>query len=753
MFRSTCTLVGALCFSGVAFGQSQSSAPRPESLLPESTIFYVGTDDLDAMAARCKAAPVGKILAEQEVKEFLEKPLAELKKAIDQGLAQAKQHPALAQIDLDPAKLLNGPYGRAFVAVTHVQLPPPEAFDPAAIDVGLVIGLEPRDGAVDVLALIRQVIGALAETEGGGNVKVETVQGDGFAFDRIRAPDGAPPLCFARFGGLSVFSLSERALAELATRTKGGGASLATAPEYSRCVAVAGGPSAGDVVVFCQVGRVVDVIHQVVSLALTMNGENEGRAIADKIFDVSKLAAIGPTYATSAWRDGVAVAVSYVEIDPAAGGLCALANSAPIDRDALRYVPKDALSFSLSHFELAPLWDTVMAGLEQVAPEVHGQAMAQIRELEIQVAGADQAGNPNWDIRRDLVGALAGRMTSITTKGAGSMLGPTGDYVLSIETPKPEGLDKSLKNVFALIGKAINNPINFKEQMHGDVKLQVIDPMSLGPAAMVASSFQITYAIHRGRFWFATSPKAMKKALDVLDAPPAENITAKPDFATHFIEPPKDAVITGISYGDTAANFESAYQMILGALNTMMMMQGGAEELPIDMSLLPTAEVISKHLFGTVDVSYRVGKSGHVTISRGPFGPETAVAVASGIAAVAGGAAMLTGRRVRGEMTGAEVRPVPSDPSDQARRDLAEVNTAITVYMIEYGKPPAQLAELVDPKPEYPKGLLNGAPLPTDPWGHGYAYKTDGKESYTVWSFGPNGIDDSGAGDDVIQRS
>jgi general secretion pathway protein G len=303
----------------------------------------------------------------------------------------------------------------------------------------------------------------------------------------------------------------------------------------------------------------------------------------------------------------------------------------------------------------------------------------------------------------------------------------------------------------------LGNPITFKEQLYGDTKLQVLDAMSLGKGAMLASSLQITYAITNDRFWFSTSTKALKKALDARATPPAENITAKADFASRFVEPPKGATLTELSYGDTAANFENGYGQLTQVLSMVLAMQSGLmQELPLDISMLPTAEAISKHLFGTVTIGYSTGQNGHVTVTRGPFGAETVVAVAGGAAAVAA----LVGVRAdqaaaarNAAATAHREEKKAGDPSDRAKADLADLSTAITVFTIENGKPPATLDELVKPTTDYPNGMLNGATkLPTDPWGHAYSYKTQGAEGYVIWSFGPNGVDDGGASDDVVQR-
>lgn len=747
------------CAMGLADLAAAQSALRPEALLPPDTLMYVGTDDFEATRAAGALAPMGRVMAEQEVKEFLDKPFAELRKAIDMGVAMAKQQPALAGVDMDIDKLMAGPYGRSFFAITHMHLPVEAVKDPTLIDLGFVVGIEPRGGA-DLVGTVKQLLMSVARTEGAETTTIDTITVNGIAIDRIKAKDAPISLCFANLGGISVMSLSQRVIGEMAARAAGGQPSLLTSPDFGRGVAGAGAAGKGDLSVYMHVGRMLGLVRNGLDLAAAGNpSEQKQVGIARAIFDSMHTDAFGPMYAVSTWKDGVAVNTAYSEVDSQAPGLASLARAQPIDRGLLQLIPKDALSFSLGHFDLTGLWDMAMGALKQASPEIHQQAMEGIRNAEMMVAGADEQGNPNWDVRRDLIGALTGRMMSMSIPGAGSMLGPGGDTILWIETPNPAALEKSLMHLWALPGKLADFPINWKEQMHGDAKLMVLDPMSLGPAAMMAGQLSLTWTIHDGKFWFSTSTKSLKKALDSRATPPTENITAKADFAKRFVDPPQGAVLTSLSYGDTAANFENTYTAMLGVLPMLMMgmQQGGMEELPIDLSLLPTAEAISKHLFGTVSMSYQAG-NGHVTVSRGPFGAETTVgAMVAGIG-IAAGAGIMAQRQQMGRMGGVpapmpaeEVRPL--EPADRARADLAEFSQAITVYMIEYGKPPASLAELTQPKPEYPQGFLDGAVLKNDPWGHAYAFSSDGAESYTIWSFGPNGVDDKGAGDDIVTRS
>src|SRR5262249_57454773 len=108
---------GAVGKTGATGGQTTGTSTRPVSILPKGTLLYLGTDDLDALVQRTKTSPTGKILAEQEVKDFLAKPLGELRKAIDEGVGMAKQVPGLEKVKVAVDKILAGPFGRHFGAL------------------------------------------------------------------------------------------------------------------------------------------------------------------------------------------------------------------------------------------------------------------------------------------------------------------------------------------------------------------------------------------------------------------------------------------------------------------------------------------------------------------------------------------------------------------------------------------------------------------------------------------------------------
>lgn len=83
----------------------------------------------------------------------------------------------------------------------------------------------------------------------------------------------------------------------------------------------------------------------------------------------------------------------------------------------------------------------------------------------------------------------------------------------------------------------------------------------------------------------------------------------------------------------------------------------------------------------------------------------------------------------------------------RAEGDMQALSTQIRLYeMKNSGKRLGSggLQALVDQK------LLET--LPVDPWGNGYGYKVDSAspKGFFLYSFGPDGKDDGGAGDDIV---
>ena len=64
---------------------------------------------------------------------------------------------------------------------------------------------------------------------------------------------------------------------------------------------------------------------------------------------------------------------------------------------------------------------------------------------------------------------------------------------------------------------------------------------------------------------------------------------------------------------------------------------------------------------------------------------------------------------------------------------------------------PSALDELLKGTDAFPKGFLEGSEVPKDGWGCALVYAVrDNGAKYDLRSMGANGVDDQGAGDDVL---
>lgn len=182
---------------------------------------------------------------------------------------------------------------------------------------------------------------------------------------------------------------------------------------------------------------------------------------------------------------------------------------------------------------------------------------------------------------------------------------------------------------------------------------------------------------------------------------------------------------------------------------------GGGGDLPFDLSQLPDADLLTRHFRPTLSVT-RQSPAGRVTRCDSSFGPE--IPLGGVFSALLAGFA--TSEEVvfpdpEGEVVEAWSEPVEAVPAPAAgdgeatREGLLRLKTLLEVYRWDRGSYPSELADLSAPSQRYPKGCLEGAPLPLDEWGRPFAYSLTSEGGFLLRSVGPNGQDEQGQGDDV----
>ena len=177
----------------------------------------------------------------------------------------------------------------------------------------------------------------------------------------------------------------------------------------------------------------------------------------------------------------------------------------------------------------------------------------------------------------------------------------------------------------------------------------------------------------------------------------------------------------------------------------------------IDASALPGSATLARFFKPTTSWSKHLPDGRVYTYAESSFGPETPLEIA--LFASAAGSVMK--QRAVQSLDGGAALPKTSEPEPQidaaaleTQSALLLVKSGLAIYKIENAKLPAKLEDLLAPSANYPDGYL--APkkeVPKDGWGRALAFKpdADGKR-FLLYSFGPDGKDDNGAGDDLKAR-
>lgn len=175
------------------------------------------------------------------------------------------------------------------------------------------------------------------------------------------------------------------------------------------------------------------------------------------------------------------------------------------------------------------------------------------------------------------------------------------------------------------------------------------------------------------------------------------------------------------------------------------------DELPVDLTALPEPEMVVRHLRPTTIRTWVQGDFALRSVTSG-FGPEVPAALLVGTAVI-GSANSRERAQWAAETETEEAAPTEAEDAaraeDETRRALQRVRSGLGVWSAFHdGRYPETLDALTESSELLPNGVFNGEPLPVDGWGQSLGYRVE-EGGYGLWSVGPNGEDEGGAGDDV----
>lgn len=755
-FRSR-TLAACVPCLLLAAGALAQEPLRFKEKLPPETLIYAAFPDIQQSAKDFEGMPLMKLWREEEVQEFVAKPLAMLPALFAQGtkfLASALEE---AGVPLKVEEILALRPGGLFYAVIGPGGPGEPIRFAGAIQVGgEVAPLERLVGmGLGMLQAQKEQMGeALA-----GVKSLELAGAKAVVADTTTQGGPFSSFTLAYRGGLFLMASSEA----LARQILGPDpeTSLAKDKTFRHCFSKLRALGA-EAELFIRPAGILQALEAALPALpvpeLAQFLEEFGPKIQAGLA-ASGLKGLEAIALSSTYIDGKAAWDSFTLAPAPRKGLLALGDGAALDLGHLAWVPKDAAGLSMGILPMNGLLDTLL-GIATAVDEQAGQmAAVQLGLLKEQIG---------VDIKADLLDLLGGEF--IYFSGNMNNITSAPPMTLLLQVKDQEKFLNSLETLLGLTQGAVTLSAT-KDPGTGQALWRVeLDASLFGDAVMgfnPAALLQPTFAFQEGFWVLGLTPRDVRRTLAQMQGKAKGDIRENPAVAALLKELPEK--VTGLSYSDTRGTIETFYTMGQGLLGLVPL----PRELPLDLALLPGGDTVGKHFFpGT---SYQVTLAdGFLSRGTSSFGPEVLLgAGAVGAAAAlwiirAEEAGMLPGMELGGRRRPArpsrtapappvQVAPAPEGVTEgqqkRIRDDLDTLSGGLLIYMVENGSFPAALDVLIEPTKNYPRGFLSNwaTSLPKDPWGRLYLYQKTAN-GYRVWSVGPNGADENGGGDDILRE-
>ena len=593
-----------------------SSEARPATVaeaLPQDVIVFIDIPNLPALRMLDKDTAFGRIMAEEEVKAFLEKGF-----------------PALSQLD-ESWTAITGKnlgaivdYGTGEATVALLGQP-----GQASAVIVLEVGENAQEAREFVDTSAARLMPSWQEEEIPG-AKVKYFQAGPFA---------TPSYSFV--GKYLVISSSVEYLKDVAAGIQSGRKQSFAEDELFNKVKALAGEGQPEIVAYLNMARVTDLLAERMPPAVAEGYRQSG---------LGNLSAA--LYTSRPVGEGFVDKMLLYFPDGRAGFFEALTPESGEYEKHLEMVPADVINASWTHIDFAALYETA----RQVASTVWGpEALARFdgRLAEIEAETGIKA-------REDLVGGLGRNVVSYTPRPSMIMgmalTGGLGQGITMVELADEAAFEKGLAAFWSkaqaaqpagpsmestgaeaaeAAGAAGSAPGPFGENvtfstepfgnktiyvMRVNVTIKESIPLQLSPSM----------AVDKGRLVVAMTSQGVKNALS-MPLVPEKNLATNTDYAN--AAKVAGTANAGFHYTDTKAAFEMVYSLAGIGLPIVMMQLGGAA--PVDQTMLPQAQVISQHLFGSASAVNVTDDTVEMT-SYGPVGQTRALYLAGSGAAALG---------------------------------------------------------------------------------------------------------------------
>lgn len=528
---------------------------------------------------------------------------------------------------------------------------------------------------------------------------------------------------------------------------------------------------------------------------MSQYGDPQAAELMSSLWEKMGLNALGPLSIGSGWEEnGDSVSVFAMDLDESAknAGVFAAMNQARVDLSLLDYIPEGATSFSLASSDMSMGLDFALEFMDDlVQMDAGGATIGEMWRSEEPNSYDWLIGDKRGLLEKGLKG-FGSRMFSYSESSGNMMGGPAaGGMFLEVSdvTAVRRFLSEFMPAALELMSAVDDLPLKMEirnipiseENEQGEkivregpeyyvFKVNSRNlPSEMRQMSMVFAQLSPSFGVtDDGWLAMGLSQVGVRNALRKGVAKPQKNVLANGEVKSFIDGLPQN--VMSVQWSDWRKDTQAALEMA-SAMAPMMAMQEGMDQIPVDLNSLPDPKAVVSNMSPMETYSYQDGSS-FITKSRGfvnlsdlfllggvgasvapvfLIGQSTSYEEPLMVAPHEGDAAEEIEEEPEEEVVIQEVSS--SMTAEEKSKTMAELNrlkSGLLVYEMTFQKYPDKLDDLTKPTQDWPFGFLPEPEkgLRQDPWGNDFHYKRNGKE-YKLYSVGPNGKDDGGAGDDL----
>jgi hypothetical protein len=623
MFARPVSAAILAALSGLA-GLASAQNPFVKAL-PSGTIGYVSMPDIRTSMDELRTMPIGKMWQEQEVQDFVADAMRTVEAMWEQGMTDARAQFEAGMLPFDPDEMVKMRVDGMSMALTQFGFTVPEGGGEPMPKFGLVAHVRFGDSAPiwkNVIATGVQMMTLQAGEMMSSDVR--DVAGVKMTTMKPSVPgmtDGLEMgLNMAWVGdGLLIGTLTSDVESMLQNLQSGADQGLASTAEWKSSVQRLD-TQGTEMEMFVRPGAAMDAVMDIMSMASDLGEAPPEMDVTamERAMDALGLRSMGPISMTSTYADGRAVTTGFVSApEDSRKGLMAMGQE-PLDMDFLRWVPKDAVSFSASRVDLESIYDALTGSLRAYDEGVADMMMTQLGQMEEMVG---------LSLEKDLFGAFGTQLVSWSMPMAA--FGQAAEQAYVIPVRDPERFVQMVQTVATMSeGTFSLEKIERRGITVYQVRVDLDMDLMMGGINPIASLLP-TFGFKDGYLVVAYSTGDVKRAFARMDREddPEGDIRSNPGFAQFLGEVPTGA--TSLAYRDWAAEFEGYYQLGSNLLALIPL----DEEIPFDFALLPDSQTLTQHLFPSVSWSTTTPE-GFAMRSVSPFGMEVMMPALMGVVSI-----------------------------------------------------------------------------------------------------------------------